>query len=107
MSKAKVAVLKVVTKELSVTAAAARYGYSRQHLHRLLARYHEAGLEAVEPRSRRPDSNSNATTDPTPSSPPAATGATNKEARADGPGFLSHKSRLRCHRCLDSSQRWS
>ena len=36
MSKARVAVLKVVTKELTVTAAA-QYGYSRQHLHRLLA----------------------------------------------------------------------
>ncbi len=54
MSRARVAVLKVVTKELSVTAAAARYGYTRQHLHRLLARYHQGGLEAVDPRSRRP-----------------------------------------------------
>jgi transposase InsO family protein len=57
MSKARVAVLKVVTKELSVTAAAAQYGYSRQHLHRLLARYREGGLDAVEPRSRRPRTN--------------------------------------------------
>ncbi|MGH3347073.1 MAG: helix-turn-helix domain-containing protein, partial [Nocardioides sp.] len=54
MSQARVAVLKVVTKELTVTAAAAQYGYSRQHLHRLLARYHQGGLEAVDPRSRRP-----------------------------------------------------
>jgi transposase InsO family protein len=61
MSKARVAVLKVVTKELSVTAAAAQYGYSRQHLHRLLARYKAGGLEAVDPRSRRPRSNSAAT----------------------------------------------
>ena len=53
--------MKVVTHELSVTAAAARYGYSRQHLHRLLARYHQGGLEAVDPRSRRPHANSNAT----------------------------------------------
>ena len=30
MSKARVAVLKVITKELTVTAAAAKYGYSRQ-----------------------------------------------------------------------------
>ena len=43
MSKARVAVLKVVTKELSVTAAAAKYGYSRQHLHRLQARYRAEG----------------------------------------------------------------
>ena len=50
MSKARVAVLKVATAELSVTAAAAEYGYSRQHLHRLLARYRDGGLDAVEPR---------------------------------------------------------
>ena len=37
-----------------MTAAAAEYGYSRRHLHRLLARYKEGGLDAVEPRSRRP-----------------------------------------------------
>ena len=60
MSKARVAVLKVVTKELSVTAAAAKYGYSRQHLHRLLARYRTGGLEAVDPQSRRPHTNSRA-----------------------------------------------
>ena len=39
---------------MSVTAAAAEYGFSRRHLHRLLARYREGGLEALEPRSRRP-----------------------------------------------------
>ncbi len=61
MSRARVAVLKVVTKELSVTAAAARYGYSRQHLHRLVTRYHQGGLEAVDPRSRRPKTNPAAT----------------------------------------------
>jgi len=63
MSRARVAVLKVVTKELSVTAAAARYGYSRQHLHRLLARYRTGGLEAVDPRPRRPRTNPAATPD--------------------------------------------
>ena len=57
MSKHRVAVLKVVTKQLSVTAAAAEYGFGRQHLQRLLRRYREGGLEAVEPRSRRPQSN--------------------------------------------------
>ena len=41
--------------------AAAKYGYSRQHLHRLLARYRQGGLNAVDPRSRRPHSNSAAT----------------------------------------------
>jgi transposase len=63
MSKARVAVLKVITKELTVTATATQYGYSRRHLQRLLARYREAGLDAVDPRSRRPLSNSAATPD--------------------------------------------
>jgi len=54
MSRARVAVLQVVSKQASVTAAAAEYGISRRHLHRLLARYQEGGLDALEPRSRRP-----------------------------------------------------
>lgn len=37
MSRARVAVLKVVSRQLSATDAAAEYGYSRRHLHRLLA----------------------------------------------------------------------
>ena len=37
-SKHRVVVLKVVAGELSVTAAAAEYGVSRQYLHRLLSR---------------------------------------------------------------------
>ncbi len=61
MSKARVAVLKVVTKQLSVTQAAADYGYSRRHLQRLLARYREDGIDAVDPRTRRPLSNPQAT----------------------------------------------
>lgn len=61
MSKNRVAVLKVVSKQLSVTAAAAEYQMSRQHLQRLLARYREGGLDAVEPRSRRPRSSPHAT----------------------------------------------
>lgn len=54
MSKHRVAVLKVVSAQLSVTAAALESGISRGHLHRLLRRYRDDGLEAVEPRSRRP-----------------------------------------------------
>jgi transposase len=54
MSLARVAVLQVVSKQLSVTAAAAECGFSRRHLHRLLARYREGGLDALKPRSRRP-----------------------------------------------------
>jgi transposase InsO family protein len=57
MSRARVAVLQVVSDQLSVTAAAAEYGFSRRHLHRLLARYREGGLEALEPRSRAPRTN--------------------------------------------------
>ena len=54
MSRARVAVLQVVSHQLSVTSAAAQYGFSRRHLHRLLARYRAGGLEAVDPRSRCP-----------------------------------------------------
>ncbi|MGB9184297.1 MAG: IS481 family transposase [Solirubrobacteraceae bacterium] len=61
MSRARVAVLQVVSQQLSVTEAAAEYGFSRRHLHRLLARYREAGLPAVEPRSRRPRTNPSVT----------------------------------------------
>ena len=56
MSKHRVAVLKVVTNQSSVTAAAAEHGLSRGHLHRLLRRYRQGGLEALEPRSRQPHS---------------------------------------------------
>src|ERR1700758_831581 len=63
MSKARVAVLHVVSGQLSVTAAAKTYGFSRQHLHRLLKRYHQGGLEAVDARSRRPASNPRAVND--------------------------------------------
>jgi transposase InsO family protein len=56
MSKHRVAVLKVVSQQLSVTAAAADYGLSRGHLQRLLRRYRDGGLDALEPRSRRPHS---------------------------------------------------
>jgi transposase len=63
MSGARVAVLRVVSKQSSVTEAAAEYGFSRRHLQRLLARYREDGLEALEPRSRRPRTNPRATPD--------------------------------------------
>ena len=53
----------VVSGQLSVTAAAKTYGFSRQHLHRLLKRYREGGLEAVDARSRRPGSNPRAVSD--------------------------------------------
>jgi transposase len=55
MSRARVAVLKVASGEATVTDAAVEYGLSRRHLHRLLARYRRGGLDALEPRSRRPN----------------------------------------------------
>ncbi|GGH45993.1 IS481 family transposase [Microbacterium album] len=57
MSKHRVVVLKIIAKQLTVTEAAAEYGLSRRQLHRLLARYREGGIDAVEPRPRRPRSN--------------------------------------------------
>jgi len=60
MSKARVVVLEVVSGHLSVTAAARAYGMSRQHIYRLVSRYRQGGLEAVDPRSRRPASNPHA-----------------------------------------------
>jgi transposase InsO family protein len=57
MSKARVVVLEVVSGHLTVTQAARVYGLSRQHLYRLLNRYGQGGLEALDPRSRRPASN--------------------------------------------------
>ena len=54
MSKYRVTVLKIVSAQLSVTAAAAQSGISRGHLHRLLRRYRDAGIDGLEPRSRRP-----------------------------------------------------
>jgi transposase InsO family protein len=63
MSKARVVVLEVVSGHLTVTQAARVYGLSRQHLYRLLSRYRHGGLEAVDPRSRRPASNPRAVPD--------------------------------------------
>jgi transposase InsO family protein len=63
MSKHQVVVLKIVAKQLTVAEAATEYGISRRHLHRLLARYRQDGLDALEPRSRRPHSNPATTPD--------------------------------------------
>jgi transposase InsO family protein len=63
MSKHQVAVLKVVSSKLSVTAAAAEVGISRGHLHRLLRRYRDGGLDDLGPRSRRPHSSPHGTSD--------------------------------------------
>lgn len=64
MSHARVAVLKVVSKQATVGEAAAEVGLSRRHLQRLLARYRKGGLDALEPRSRRPKRTPNQTPGP-------------------------------------------
>lgn len=61
MSKARVVVLEIVSGHLTVTEAARTYRLSRQHIYRLLARYRDGGIDAVDPRSRRPHTNTNAT----------------------------------------------
>ena len=63
MSKHRVVVLKIVAKQLTVAQAAEEYGISRRHLHRLLARYRESGLDGLQPRSRSPLSSPHKTTD--------------------------------------------
>jgi transposase InsO family protein len=63
VSKSRVIVLAVVSEQLTPSQAAARFGVSRQWVHQLLVRYHDGGLEAVDPRSRRPASNPRAVTD--------------------------------------------
>lgn len=62
-SKHRVVVLKIVAGELSVTDAVRQYGISRRHLHRLLARYREEGIDGVEARSRAPKSTPHSITD--------------------------------------------
>jgi transposase InsO family protein len=61
MSKARVIVLAVVLQGLTKAEAAEQYKVSRQWVHTLVTRYNEGGLEALEPRSRRPASNPKAT----------------------------------------------
>lgn len=63
MSKHHVIVLKIIAGQLTVTQAAIEYGISRRQLHRLLARYREGGIDALEPRSRRPKTHPAATPD--------------------------------------------
>jgi transposase InsO family protein len=61
MSKNRVVVVKIIAKQLTVTEAAEQYGMSRRHLYRLLARYRDGGLEAVDPQSRRAKTNPRST----------------------------------------------
>ena len=65
MSKAKVIVMSVVEQGLSKAKAARRYDVSWRWVHTLVTRYEAGGLDALEPRSRRPATNPNATRDAT------------------------------------------
>lgn len=65
MSRARVIVLSIAQQGMSVADAAVRFGVSRQHVYVLLARYRQGGIEAVEPRSRRPKSNARSTAEAT------------------------------------------
>jgi transposase-like protein len=64
MSKRRVVVQQVLSGGMTVTAAAKRYGYSRQHVQRLLKLFREQGIDGLDERSRRPKSNALATSEP-------------------------------------------
>ena len=61
-SQSQVIVLSVLHDGLTPTQAARRFGVSRKWIYQLLARYATGGLEALEPRSRRPKTNPRALT---------------------------------------------
>lgn len=63
MSKARVIVLSVVHQGLTKAQAARKFDVSWQWVHTLITRYEIGGLEALEPRSRRPISSSRRTPD--------------------------------------------
>lgn len=63
MSKRRVVVQQVLSGNMTVTDAAKRYGFSRQHVQRLVKLYRQHGLAGLEERSRRPRSNSLAISD--------------------------------------------
>jgi transposase InsO family protein len=64
MSKSRVIVLSVVHQGLTKAEAARRHGVSWQWVHTLVTRYETGGLDALEPRSKRPASNPRATPEP-------------------------------------------
>jgi transposase InsO family protein len=61
-AKSQVIVLTLIHEGLTPSVAALRFGVSRRYVHYLLARYKQAGLEALEPRSKRPKYNPRALT---------------------------------------------
>ncbi len=56
--------LSVVNGHLSKAEAARRYGMSWRWVHILVTRYQSGGMDAIEPRSRRPHTNRRATSEP-------------------------------------------
>lgn len=56
-SLSQVIILSVLHDDLTPTQAALRFGVSRAWIYQLLARYKTGGLEALEPKSRRPKGN--------------------------------------------------
>ena len=65
MSKQRVVVLSIVHQGLSVTEASQTHGMSRAHIYRLLARYKQGGLEAIEPKPTTPKSSPHAISEKT------------------------------------------
>ena|SRR5680860_1114100 len=61
MSKTQLVITAVVIQNRPVAQVAVEYGVSRSWLYELLARYRREGDAVFEPRSRRPDTNPNAT----------------------------------------------
>lgn len=61
MSKSRVIVLSVVQQGLSKAEVARKYDVSWRWVHTLVTRYEQHGLDGVEPRSRRPKTNSRQT----------------------------------------------
>lgn len=61
-AKSQVIVLTLLHEGLTPSVVAERFGVSRRYVHYLLNRYKAGGLEALEPRSRRPKSNPRALT---------------------------------------------
>ena len=61
-AKSQVIVLTLLHEGLAPSVVAERFGVSRRYVHYLLTRYKAGGLQALEPRSRRPRSNPRALT---------------------------------------------
>ena len=98
MSKYRLTVLKGVSAQQSVTAAAAQSGISRGHLHRLAA---VSSPSSTSGRLRSSPSTRVNSSRAISSSPTRATGATKERTPADGRGPWRSADR-RCNRCRDS-----